>query len=114
MLFVYAILLSFILAVSGKNDTCESKSVVPVNGCINFSVGQGTGCQWMCEYCASQLGTASYYFTTDVCKYQTGGCVGNLQPGVTYTCCSSQRKYKKFNSFITPFIVSSPINDETQ
>jgi hypothetical protein len=77
-----------ILAVSGKNDTC-GKSITPVNGCVNFSVGQGTGCQWMCEYCASQLGTSNYYFTTDVCKYQTGGCVGNPQPGVTYTCCST-------------------------
>ena len=76
-----------ILAVSGKNYTCD-KSITPVNGCVNFSVGQGTGCQWMCEYCASQLGTSNYYFTTDVCKYQTGGCVGNPQPGVTYTCCS--------------------------
>jgi len=86
---VIAIFFLYILAVSGNNNTC-TQSIDPVNGCVNFSVGQGTGCQWMCEYCASQLGTPNYYFTTDVCKYQTGGCVGNPQSGVTYTCCSTQ------------------------
>jgi len=84
---VIAIFFFFILAVSGNNDTC-GQSIAPVNGCINFSVGQGTGCQWMCQYCATELGTPNYYFTTDVCKYQEGGCVGNPQAGVTYTCCS--------------------------
>lgn len=88
MRFVSAILFFFIYAVSGKVQTCDQQSVTPVNGCINFSVGQGTGCQWMCQYCASQLGTPNYYFTTDVCTYQTAGCVGNPQAGVTYTCCS--------------------------
>lgn len=72
---------------------CKSVSVTgvinPQNNCINFSVGQGTGCAWMCNYCANTLGTNNYYFTTDVCKYQTGGCVGNPQVGVTYTCCSA-------------------------
>jgi hypothetical protein len=75
------------------------------NGCITFSVGSGTGCQWMCDYCATNLGTNNYYFTTDVCKYEpvgyvidtlletphiqiTSGCVGNPSAGVSYTCCS--------------------------
>jgi len=75
------------------------------NGCITFSVGSGTGCQWMCDYCANSLGTNNYYFTTDVCKYEsvgyvidtlletphiqiTSGCVGNPSAGVPYTCCS--------------------------
>ena len=58
------------------------------NNCVSFSVGQGTGCQWMCEYCADNLGTSNYYFTTPVCTYQTAGCVGNPQTGITYTCCS--------------------------
>jgi hypothetical protein len=58
------------------------------NNCISFQVSQGTGCTWMCSYCANQLGTYNYYFTNDVCTYQTGGCVGNPQTGVTYTCCS--------------------------
>jgi len=64
-------------------------STGPVNnGCISFSVGPGTGCAWMCNYCASQLGTTNYYFTNGVCNYQSGGCVGNPVAGVSYTCCS--------------------------
>lgn len=75
------------------------------NGCITFTVGSGTGCQWMCDYCATSLGTNNYYFTTDVCRYEaitkvveplldvrhiqiTSGCVGNPSAGVPYTCCS--------------------------
>jgi len=59
------------------------------NGCISFSVGSGTGCAWMCNYCANSLGTTNYYFKDGVCTYETGGCVGNPQVGVTYTCCSN-------------------------
>jgi hypothetical protein len=59
------------------------------NGCVSFSVSAGTGCAWMCNYCSNQLGTDNYYFTDQVCTYQTGGCVGNPQAGVTYTCCSA-------------------------
>ena len=58
------------------------------NNCITFTVSQGTGCQWMCEYCANSLDTNNYYFTTDVCKYESSGCVGNPQVGVSYSCCS--------------------------
>ena len=58
------------------------------NGCISFSVSSGTGCAWMCNYCANNLGTNNYYFTNGVCSYQSGGCVGNPQAGVQYTCCS--------------------------
>ena len=39
------------------------------NACINFQVGAGTGCDWMCNYCANQLGTNNYYFTSGVCSY---------------------------------------------
>jgi hypothetical protein len=63
--------------------------IIPKSSCINFSVGPGTGCDWMCSYCANTLGTNNYYFTSGVCTYQTGGCVGNPQTGVTYTCCSA-------------------------
>jgi hypothetical protein len=57
--------------------------------CIDFSVAAGTGCAWMCGYCASQLGTNNYYFTTDVCTYQPGiGCIGSPVAGTTYTCCA--------------------------
>ena len=71
------------------NDADYTNLITPQNNCINFSVSQGTGCAWMCSYCANSLGTNNYYFTTDVCKYESGGCVGNPQAGVTYTCCSA-------------------------
>lgn len=59
------------------------------NNCITFYVSQGTGCAWMCSYCANQLGTNNYYFTDNVCSYQSGvGCVGNPIAGNSYTCCS--------------------------
>lgn len=59
------------------------------NSCVRFSVSSGTGCAWMCNYCANQLGTNNYYFTDNVCVYQQGeGCVGNPIAGQTYTCCS--------------------------
>ena len=62
--------------------------ITPQNNCVSFSVGQGTGCAWMCSYCASSLGTNNYYFTDGVCLYQAGGCNGNPVAGKTYTCCS--------------------------
>jgi hypothetical protein len=58
------------------------------NKCINFSIGPGTGCEWMCNYCASMLNTSNYYFSPQVCTYQSGGCVGNPLSGVVYSCCS--------------------------
>ena len=67
----------------------ESPKLLTSNACIKFSVGPGTGCDWMCNYCANQLGTNNYYFTDGVCTYETGGCVGNPQSGVTYTCCAA-------------------------
>lgn len=58
--------------------------------CVDFSLGPGTGCAWMCNYCAGALGTNNYYFTTDVCTYEAGvGCVGSPQAGATYTCCAA-------------------------
>jgi hypothetical protein len=73
------------------NEVCEVEgSLLTSNSCVQFSVGQGTGCAWMCNYCASQLGTNNYYFTDNVCKYQEGqGCVGNPIAGKLYTCCSA-------------------------
>lgn len=59
------------------------------NGCVSFSVSGGTGCAWMCNYCSGALGTNNYYFTDNVCTYQTGGCVGNPIAGKTYTCCAA-------------------------
>ena len=85
---LFAVLLTslFTLAVASK-DTCGE--ITPQNNCINFQVGPGTGCAWMCQYCQDQLGTTNYYFTDGVCKYETGGCAGNPIAGVTYTCCSN-------------------------
>jgi len=59
------------------------------NSCVSFSVSSGTGCDWMCNYCANSLGTNNYYFTDQVCTYYPGGCQGNPQAGVQYTCCSA-------------------------
>ncbi len=75
-----------------KYTSSEIKNLVSLaeslNNCIQFSVASGTGCEWMCSYCANTLGTYNYYFIDSVCTYQTGGCVGNPIAGKTYTCCS--------------------------
>ena len=55
---------------------------------ITFEIGPGTGCAWMCEHCAQDLHTNNYYFTDNVCKYSSGGCIGNPQAGREYTCCA--------------------------
>jgi hypothetical protein len=57
-------------------------------GCVTFSIAAGTGCAWMCNYCANALGTNNYYFTDGICTYQSGGCVGNPELGISYTCCA--------------------------
>jgi hypothetical protein len=60
------------------------------SNCLSFTVGQGTGCSWMCNYCATNLGTSNYYFTDNVCTYESGaGCVGNPIAGRLYTCCAA-------------------------
>ena len=84
----FASFLVFLFAsVNGQQYICDS---APANNCVTFSITQGTGCAWMCNYCASQLGTNNYYFTDNVCTYQEGsGCVGNPYSGVSYTCCSA-------------------------
>lgn len=65
-------------------------SAVPSNNCYTFTVGQGTGCQYMCNLCSSQLGTDNYYFTDNVCTYESGvGCIGNPQQYKQYTCCAA-------------------------
>lgn len=76
-------------AVPHENYTQVGITPVPANNCVQFSVTAGTGCAWMCNYCANQLGTFNYYFPDNVCTYQTGGCVGNPIAGKTYTCCSA-------------------------
>jgi hypothetical protein len=82
---ILGLLVGILMLVSMESkNVCNSK-----NNCIQFSVGSGTGCAWMCNYCSNQLGTSNYYFTDSVCTYQEGqGCVGNPVAGKTYTCCS--------------------------
>ena len=70
-------------SASPVNKTCNSQ-----NNCITFTLGSGTGCDWMCNYCANNLGTNNYYFPDGVCSYQSGGCVGSPQSGKQYSCCS--------------------------
>lgn len=82
----------FFLAASLLHDVLSQKTcpnITTQNNCVTFSVSSGTGCAWMCNYCANQLGTNNYYFTDGVCSYQQGtGCVGNPISGKSYTCCS--------------------------
>lgn len=96
------------VADSNKCDVITLPKIYTQNSCVSFTVGPGTGCAWMCTYCAGALGTNDYYFTDGVCTYQpysaeaeqessfpalaraslSAGCVGNPQAGVTYTCCA--------------------------
>lgn len=84
MKFTSVLFASLLSVASSFNATL----IVP-NNCVSFTVTSGTGCAWMCNYCSNQLGTYNYYFTDGVCTYQTGGCAGNPQAGVVYTCCST-------------------------
>jgi hypothetical protein len=81
-MFTKFLLFSLFLVNQAFAELCQT------NGCVSFSLVAGTGCAWMCNYCANQLGTNNYYFTTPVCTYQSGGCVGSPIAGVEYTCCS--------------------------
>ena len=73
-----------------STELSNTGSVTSSNSCVTFSVSSGTGCAWMCNYCATQLGTNNYYFTNGVCTYEQGtGCVGNPVAGVQYSCCST-------------------------
>ena len=84
------ILFSFFALSSNAYSKKNNNPHQVANRCITFYVSSGTGCAWMCNYCASNLGTDNYYFTDGVCTYEEGvGCVGNPVAGNSYTCCSS-------------------------
>ena len=90
----FIVLFSFIGIVARNifaEKVCDNKPYgAPSSNCVSFTVSSGTGCSWMCNYCANQLGTNNYYFTDDVCTYQQGvGCVGNPVAGQSYTCCQA-------------------------
>ena len=72
-----------------KEEFCAVQKTLKSQTCIHFSVGPGTGCSWVCSYCSEQLGTGNYYFPDGVCTWQTSGCIGSPQTGVTYTCCAN-------------------------
>ena len=77
----------FFLVATKANLDCDNNVQ---NNCITFTISSGTGCEWMCNYCSNQLGTNNYYFTDNVCTYESGiGCVGNPISGKSYTCCSA-------------------------
>ena len=57
--------------------------------CITYTIGEGTGCQFMCDYCAENLGTNNFYFTDWVCENKNGMCSGEPLPWETYTCCTN-------------------------
>ena len=82
-----------IFAVSSYNEVAvlygNAVNINVSNSCVSFTVSSGTGCAWMCNYCANSLGTTNYYFKDGVCMYEPGGCVGNPQVGVQYTCCAN-------------------------
>ena len=88
-----AIAAAFFVTDAHECPRTHSVSRTPVrsisNQCVSFQVSAGTGCAWMCNYCANTLGTTNYYFTDGVCQYQSGGCVGSPQVGVLYTCCAN-------------------------
>ena len=65
-----------------------TRTAAEIYSCVSFIVGPGTGCGWMCNYCANALGTNNYSFTPPVCTYQAGGCVGNPVAGAEYACCA--------------------------
>ena len=84
LLFALALALAFTGTDAGKHVISSRHA----NNCVVFQVAAGTGCQWMCSYCANTLGTNNYYFTDGVCTYGDSGCVGNPVAGASYTCCA--------------------------
>lgn len=89
---MYIMFLRLLTMVAAAFAVADARKVVvadAADSCVSFQVSAGTGCAWMCNYCANTLGTTNYYFTDGVCTYETGGCVGSPQTGVLYTCCAN-------------------------
>ena len=91
LLLVLALFSGLAAPVSSQVVSSQVPQVVGSNNCYTFTVGQGTGCQYMCNLCSNQLGTNNYYFTDSVCTYDSGlgYCTGNPIAGKQYTCCSA-------------------------
>ncbi len=75
------LLVSFIYMFSDKKKLSNED-------CITFTIGEDTGCQYMCDYCAENLGTTNFYFTDWICKNMNGMCTGEPTSWETYTCCT--------------------------
>jgi hypothetical protein len=88
MKLFHTLLLALQFLINPINAVYSKDVLDTPNGCVTFSVGSGTGCAWMCNYCSTKLGTNNFYFTDGICSYVPGGCVGSPQLGVDYTCCS--------------------------
>ncbi len=61
----FFILLFALFALARSELTCKTgvnkpNVAIVSNQCVQFSVSAGTGCAWMCSYCANQLGTNNY------------------------------------------------------
>ena len=76
-------------------NSFNATRIVP-NNCVSFTVSSGTGCAWMCNYCANQLGTNNYYFTDDICVYQSGIRGDDASKGVD--CNSILSTYKEITN----------------
>ena len=82
LIFIFFINLIFTtIYILGKKECKE-------NYCLTFTIGEDTGCNWMCDYCAQNLGTNNFYFTDWICTNNNGMCTGNPSAWEEYTCCS--------------------------
>lgn len=79
---LYSLLFSIMSIFNAKKDSNDH--------CITFTIGEETGCQYMCDYCAENLGTTNFYFTDWICKNKNGMCSGDPTPWETYTCCTKE------------------------
>ena len=71
-----------------KISLVEKKKNLKSEDCITFSIGEGTGCEFMSFYCAQNLGTNNIYFTDWICSEKNGRWIGDPMPYEEYTCCS--------------------------
>ena len=86
VVFIYIMYLMKLL--SSLFIVFSNKKKLNGNECITFTIGEGTGCQFMCDHCYQNLGTDRFYFTDWICQNKDGICTGDPTPWETYTCCT--------------------------